>query len=106
MLGRIVAAKDGRNVRAEVAVAFEHFAVFAINGVAIRIELAHVAALNFQENFFDFVLESVTQNGAAQNVELIAQRISYFYEIFALASLQVFPVLFMHQVVPQHVILF
>jgi hypothetical protein len=49
----------------KVVGALHHFAVFAVYGLSIGTQLAHVAALNLVKYFLDFVLQAMFDDGAA-----------------------------------------
>jgi len=69
--------------------------------LAVRAELAQVALVNFAKDLFDHVLQSVGNDGAAKNVELIAQGVGHFHQVAGVGRLEVFVVFFGHQAVAQ-----
>jgi len=56
-------------IRPEILLALHHFSIFAENRFAVFIQLRHVAAVDFVEDFLNFMLQSVTENGAESDVQ-------------------------------------
>jgi hypothetical protein len=49
-------SQHGPDIRPEVVLALHHFAILAVNGLSIRVQFAHVAAVNLIEHIGNPVL--------------------------------------------------
>jgi len=68
--------------------------------LAVGAQFAEVALVDFAEHVFNDVLQSVRENGSAQDVQLVAQRVGHFNEVAGRGRLEVLVVFFGHQSVP------
>ena len=81
--------------------AFQHFAIFSVDGLAICPEFAHIAALDLSENLFHAIMQAMLEHCTTEDVKDVTKGISHFYEVAFTCRFKVFFILFSDELIPQ-----